>query len=142
MSVMRRFASIAVVLAASAAAAGCVTVQGPRCEPGQSRMRTAQLFFGRDIDGKSQVSEAQFSKFVDQEITPRFPTGLTVLDGGGQWQGPENRLIREASKIVVLVLPEKRAEEMRKLGEVRQAYVQRFKQDSVMMVTQKACVAF
>ena len=68
-------------------------------------MRTAQLFFGQNIGGEHGVSEADFRKFVDEELTPRFPSGLTVLEGGGQWKGDENKLIREASKVVVLVLP-------------------------------------
>ena len=47
-------------------------------------MRTAQLFFGQNIGGERGVSEADFRKFVDEELTPRFPSGLTVLEGGGQ----------------------------------------------------------
>jgi hypothetical protein len=104
-------------------------------------MRTAQLFFGQNIGGKAGVSEAAFRRFVDEELTPRFPQGLTVLDGGGQWKGAEDKLIREASKVVVLVLAPG-GDTGRKLDEVRNAYVQRFKQDSVLLVTQKACVAF
>ncbi len=105
-------------------------------------MRTAQLFFGQNIDDKPGVSDVEFRKFTDEILTPRFPQGLTVLDGGGQWTGAENKLIREAAKVVVLVLPSANGENRRKLGEVRQAYVERFHQDSVMMVTQRACVSF
>ena len=104
-------------------------------------MRTAQLFFGQNIGGKPGVSQAEFQKFVDEELTPRFPSGLTILDGGGQWKGDENRLIREASKVVVLVLPN-RIEASLKLNEVRRAYKSRFKQESVLLVTQAACVDF
>ena len=120
---------------------GCATLTAPACPVGQEPMRTAQLFFGRNIGDKPAVSEADFRTFVDQELTPRFPEGLTILDGGGQWKGDEDRMIREASKVVVLVLPTK-GDTGRKLNEARQAYVQRFRQDSVMLVTQPACVAF
>ena len=120
---------------------GCASLSGPACPVGQEPMRTAQLFFGRNIGHKPGVSDAAFRAFVDQELTPRFPEGLTVLDGGGQWKGDENRMIREASKVVVLVLPLK-GDSDGKLNEARQAYVQRFRQDSVMLVTQPACVAF
>lgn len=104
-------------------------------------MRTAQLFFGQNIGGKPGVSEADFRKFVDEELTPRFPSGLTVLEGGGQWKGDENRLIREASKVVVLVLPNGR-DAGKKLDAARKAYKTRFGQESVLLVTQAACVAF
>ncbi len=120
---------------------GCASLGAPACPAGLESMRTAQLFFGRNIGGKPGVSEADFRAFVDQELTPRFPVGLTVLDGGGQWKGDENRLIREASKVVVLVLPQN-ADSSRKLNEAREAYIRRFRQDSVLLVTQQACVDF
>lgn len=121
---------------------GCASLTAPACPAGQQPMRMAQLFFGQNIGGKPGVSDAEFRRFTDDELTPRFPNGLTVLDGGGQWKGADNKLIREASKVVVLVLPLHGGDVSRKLGEVRQAYNQRFHQDSVMLVTQTACVAF
>ncbi len=120
---------------------GCASLVVPSCPAGQEPMRTAQLFFGRNIGQKPGVSEADFRAFVDQELTPRFPEGMTVLDGGGQWKGDENRMIRESSKVVVLVLPMK-GDSGAKLDEARKAYVRKFRQDSVMLVTQPACVAF
>lgn len=124
--------------------AGCASLGlgGPSCPVGQQPMRTAQLFFGQNVGGKPGVSDADFRKFVDEELTPRFPEGLTVLDGGGQWKGPDQKLIREASKVVVLVLPRRGLTEGLKLNAAREAYKQRFKQDSVLLVTQRACVSF
>lgn len=119
---------------------GCATLDAPACPVGQEPMRTAQLFFGQNIGDKPGVSDAAFRKFVDEELTPRFPAGLTVLDGGGQWKGSEDKMIREASKIVVLVLPS--GGDSRKLNEARKAYTQRFHQDSVLLITQSACVDF
>ena len=121
---------------------GCASLTGPGCPAGQQPMRLAQLFFGQNIGGKPGISDAEFRKFTDDELTPRFPAGLTVLDGGGQWKGSDNKLIREASKVVLLVLPMSGGDTSRKLGEVRLAYNQRFHQDSVMLVTQTACAAF
>ena len=131
------------VLMSLMALAGCASLE-PRlsCAAGEEPMRTAQLFFGQNIGDKPAVSDAEFRAFTDEVLTPRFPQGLTVLDGGGQWTGPENKVIREAAKVVVLVLPAANGENRRKLGEVRQAYVERFHQDSVMMITQRACVSF
>lgn len=137
---MTRFATIAAV-ASVFALGGCATLRGPACPAGQEPMRTAQLFFGQNIGDKPGVSAKEFQTFVDEELTPRFPSGLTVLDGGGQWKGDENRLIREASKVVVLVLPNG-LEASLKLNEVRRAYKARFKQESVLLVTQAACVDF
>ena len=139
---MRARLGVGLILLAAGLASGCASLHGPACPAGEQPMRTAQLFFGQNIGDKPGVSDAAFRKFTDEELTPRFPEGLTVLDGGGQWKGKDDKLIREASKVVVLVLPRKSTDDMRRLGEVRQAYIQRFHQDSVMMVTQKVCAAF
>jgi hypothetical protein len=121
--------------------AGCASVEPSACPVGQERLKTAQLFFGQNIGGKPGVSDADFRKFVDIELTPRFPDGLTILDGGGQWRGSENQLIREASKVVVIVLPAKGSTTDR-LEAARAAYKQRFQQESVLLVTQASCVSF
>lgn len=122
-------------------AAPPVAEGGLVCPSGQERLRTAQLFFGRSIDGKPDVTDAQFRDFMDNELTPRFPDGLTVMDGGGQWRGDENRLIREAAKVVMIVLTD-RPDNERRIDAARAAYKQRFAQESVLLVTQPACVSF
>lgn len=129
-------------LAGALALSGCASAErAPACPAGQEAMRTATLFFGRNIGEKPGVSDAQFQKFVDEELTPRFPAGLTVLDGGGQWKNSDDVLIREASKVVVLVLPAG-GDSSGKLTAARRAYAQAFKQDSVLLITQSACVDF
>jgi hypothetical protein len=110
------------------------------CPSGQEHLRTAQLFFGRNVGPTAMVSEAEFGKFIDEEVTPRFPNGLTVMDGGGPWRGAENQLIREASKVVLIVLPSRGAGD--RIDAVRDAYKKRFSQESVLLVTQAACVSF
>jgi hypothetical protein len=107
---------------------------------GQERLRTAQLFFAPNTDGKPQVSDADFRKFADEELTPRFPDGLTILNGGGQWRGSENQLIREASKVVLIVLPAK-GDAAARIEAARRAYTKRFRQESVLLVTQASCVS-
>jgi hypothetical protein len=123
---------------------GCVSVSStplPTCPAGQEAHRTAQLFFGRNIGDKPGVSDADFRRFMDEEVTPKFPDGLTVMDGGGQWRGEENRLIREAAKVVLIVLPKGRDVSGR-IDAVRTAYKTRFHQDAVLLITQTACVSF
>jgi hypothetical protein len=122
--------------------AACATTPPlPACPAGQQRLRTAQLFFGSSVKGQPGVNEAEFHNFVDQELTPRFPDGLTILDGGGQWRGAENKLIRESSKVVLIVLP-RRGDSGQRIEAVRAAYKARFHQESVLLVTQAACVSF
>lgn len=118
--------------------AGCMIVPKPACPAGQAQLRTAQLFLSARPPAK--ISDSDIRRFVDAEVTPRFPDGVTVVDGGGQWRGAENRLIREAAKVVLIVLPE-RGDPAGKVDAVRAAYKSRFKQDSVVILPPPACVA-
>jgi len=129
------------VLIAVLLLAGCATRPPLSCPAGQERLRTAQLFFGRNDAVQPHVSDRDFRRFVDEELTTRFPDGLTVLDGGGQWKGEENRRIREAAKVVLIVLP-REGDPKPRLDAVKAAYRVRFNQDSQLLVTAASCVSF
>lgn len=117
--------------------AGCMTAPRSACPAGQAQLRTAQLFLSARPPAK--ITDSDIRKFVDAEVTPRFPRGVTVVDGGGQWRGDENRLIREAAKVVLIVLPEK-GDPAGKVQAVRAAYRSRFKQDAVVVLPPPACM--
>ncbi|WP_239516290.1 DUF3574 domain-containing protein [Streptomyces sp. ICC4] len=91
-----------------------------------------RLYFGTERPGgRPPVAEREFEAFVDREITPAFPEGLTVQDGHGQWQR-DGKVIRETSYEVVLLYPEKEADERgARIERIRAAYEARFQQDSV-----------
>ncbi len=124
-------------LVALLALAGCANQPKPACPAGQSELRTAQLFLG--AKAPVRLTDADVRRFVDQEVTPRFPDGVSIVDGGGQWKGAENQLIREAAKVVLIVLPPK-GDFVPKVEEVRAAYRTRFRQDSVFVAPPSTCV--
>ena len=134
-------ARAALGLTASAAIlSGCAALHSAAiCPVGQSEGREVQLFFGRNIGDRVGVSEADFQRFIDEELTPRFPGGLTVLDAAGQWRGASGVIGREPSKVVVLVLPRRVGGEDR-LAAVRQSYRVRFAQEAVLMTVQPTCL--
>ena len=113
----------------------------PTCPVGLHRAMTAELYFGRSIQGAGEVSEADWGQFVDDQVTPLFPDGLSVSDVYGQWRNPKGTFVREQTKALFLVLTGTDAERQN-IELVRDAYKQRFHQDSVMLVEQQACVAF
>ena len=137
---MRPVALLA-LLAGATLLSGCASLAPATCPAGQSHGRTAQLFFGRDIGDQVGVSDADFARFVDEELTPRFPDGLTVLDAAGQWRGASGVIGREPSKVVILVLPGRAGGEDQ-IEAVRAAYKARFSQEAVLIVTQPACLGF
>jgi hypothetical protein len=112
------------------------------CSMPQKPQQVAELMFGRKIGDRVAVTETQWARFVDQEITPRFPDGLTVVNANGQWRDPDkNRIVREPSKMVMIVLPGK-DEDVQRLTEIAEAYKKRFQQQSVGMILRPACVSF
>ena len=128
------------ILGLCAMLTGCSTLQLAGCPAGQASLRTAQLFFARN-DGKGlAVSDQAFRKFMADEVSPRFPQGLSVLDGGAQWRGEANRMIRESAKVVSVALPA-RGDSATPIEAVRGAYRTRFKLNSEVRVTEPACVA-
>jgi hypothetical protein len=112
------------------------------CHGAQQRRDVAELLFGRDIGKRLGVSEAAWQRFVAREITPRFPEGLTVIDAGGQWRDPgSGRIVREPSKRVEIVLPGD-SDDAARLDAVVSAYKRQFRQRSVGLIVQSACVSF
>ncbi|WP_186416699.1 DUF3574 domain-containing protein [Bosea sp. CS1GBMeth4] len=129
-------------LALASSLAGCAGLARPVCGPGQQAMLSAELLFGRKIGDRVGVGEYAFRRFVDEEVTPRFPDGLTVLDAGGQYRDRDrDLLIREPSKLVLIATPDEPASRDR-LAAVIDAYKRRFSQQSVGLILKPACVSF
>jgi hypothetical protein len=138
MSIIRTQATALVVLALMTGA----DAQVLECRGVQKPQQVAELMFGRKIGDRIAVSETQWARFVDREITPRFPDGLTVLDARGQWRDTERkRIVREPSKLVQIVLPGK-PEDIEHLTAIAEAYKSRFRQQAVGMILRPACVSF
>jgi hypothetical protein len=124
------------------ALAGGAGAQVLDCLGGQRPSQVAELMFGRNIGRRLGVNEADWSRFVDREIISRFPSGLTMFNAAGEWRdGASNKIVREPSKVVQIVLPGK-AEDTARLNEIVAAYKRRFKQQSVGIIVRPACVSF
>jgi hypothetical protein len=113
----------------------------PGCEP----YARTELYFGTSRKGASPVSDQEFDAFLDAEITPRFPDGLTLLPGSGQFRGSDGRLVQERSMVVILFYPRKEGvEDSKKVDEIRVSYEQKFNQESVLRADEQegTCVSF
>jgi hypothetical protein len=100
------------------------------------------LYFGRNIGTTGQVSEQQFRRFLNTEVVPRFPDGLTVYDADGQFLDSTNRLIQEPSKVLSLVLEDTQQNEQ-SINQIIAAYRSQFQQESVLQVVDETVnVAF
>ena len=103
-------------------------------------MLRAELLFGLSTpDGP--IAPAVFDDFLDRSVTPRFPAGLTVLDGTGRWRAPDGRQSVERSHLVLIVTPPDTGARAR-LDAIRSDYKTRFHQQSVGLVITPACASF
>ena len=101
----------------------------------------SELFFGAPGPEGTKESEVKWDAFVDTEVTPRFPDGLTVLSGYGQWRGSSGEISQQSSKVLIILYPAEGAQESSaKLEEIRDAYEQQFQQESVLRAEDSALV--
>jgi hypothetical protein len=121
------------------------TLTGDPAHPGvTSRWVDTKLYFGLGlIDQPDQgISESRWRRFLDEEVTPRFPSGLSVVDVYGQWQG-KNQSIPERLRTKLLVLDYPDTQENRdKIDAIRAAWKKLTGDQSVLRVTQSADVSF
>jgi hypothetical protein len=137
-----------VLAVALLACAGCEETarrgeaEGLACVParGTAQVKT-ELYFGLSKPDGGSVSEAEWTAFLDREITPRFKDGLTVLNADGQWLGKDAKVLKEKSKLVILI-HEDQAEKGRAIEEIIARYQEAFHQESVLRVTRRVNAAF
>ena len=82
--------------------------------------------------------EAEWAAFVAEIVTPRFPDGLSVLNVEGQHRDPAGRIIRERTKLLVVVVFDAPAHHA-KVGEIVAAYNRRFGQHGVFRAEHPVC---
>ena len=137
MNSLTRYLLLTLVLLAAAApvAAVPVTVIEHPASIAQEKFVRSELYFGLTKPDKSVLTDAEWSQFVDEVITPRFPAGFTVLSGLGQWRTAAGNIAKENSKVFVVVYPKReRSSAGKKLNEIRAEYKKRFEQESVLRV--------
>jgi Protein of unknown function (DUF3574) len=121
------------------------TLAGDPAHPAQaSGWVDTKLYFGLGpADHPEQgVSETQWRDFLDREVTPRFPSGLSVADVYGQWQGTKDPApMRLRSKVLIVDYPDT-PENRDQVEAIRAAWKRQTGQLSVMRVTQAADVSF
>jgi hypothetical protein len=104
-------------------------------------MQRVELVFGLSRPGGGMVSDADWAGFLEAEVTPRFPQGLTVLTASGQWRDAGGAIQKEPSRILVILYPPTSAADSG-IEAIRAAYKTRFEQESVMRVDAASCVSF
>ena len=109
----------------------------------------SELYFGVGEEGGTSertqtdaITEAQWRAFLDKEVTPRFPDGLTVFDAYGQWlfrgAAEPNRLRTK----VLVVLHENTPQRRNDIEAIRLAWKKATQHQSVLWAQQAVEVSF
>jgi hypothetical protein len=110
--------------------------------PAGERFARTELFFGTEKPGPD-VTDAQFQAFVSRVVTPRFPDGLTQYDALGQFRDSSGRIVRERSKVIILLYPVADAQQSTvKIEQIRDVYEKAFEQESVLRADSVDLVSF
>ena len=110
------------------------------CLDGGEQWSEYRLFFGRNIGNTEGVSDEDWSAFLADTVTPRFPDGLSVFDGAGQWRGADGAMVRERSKMVLILAPPDTGA-IRRINEISEEYKRRFSQESVLRAVTVSCIS-
>jgi hypothetical protein len=102
------------------------------------QLRTT-LYFGL-ARPKGSVTELEWQIFLRDEVTRRFPDGLTVWEAEGQWRTPAGGIDHEQSKVLLLVHPDTAAARQ-SVQAVIEAYRTTFEQQSILWESARVCVA-
>jgi len=142
MTLKMGYAAIALAFALS----GCTAPSQKSVADTQSckadnQMQQTTLYFGLSRPAGKDITPQEWQQFVDNDVTPSFRDGLTVLDARGQWLGNDGKVAREQSKALMLIHG-KDAQSESNIEALRNVYKSRFAQESVMRVDNPVCVQF
>jgi hypothetical protein len=135
-----RIETVAVFAACSLLCGGCSTAPAIGCDAGEQSSITETLYFGRAKPG-GFVSDEDWSSFLRDVVTPRFPAGLTTWQASGQWRSEDGSLTHEDSFVVTLVHPPGGTADA-DVRAIVAVYKQRFQQEAVLRVRSPGCTSF
>ena len=122
------------LFASAALIAPMVSANGvaPRRPAAPEVWARTELYFGTNRATGEPVSDAEFTQFVDTHVTERFPDGLTLLNGYGQFRSSRGELIREKSFLLILFYPRELQDANKRIQDIRDLYKREFAQESVL----------
>jgi hypothetical protein len=111
------------------------------CKGAATPYARLELLFGLGRKDGTEIGEAEWRAFLDAEVTPRFPDGLTLLSGYGQWRNSAGAIAKEKS-VMLVIWHRPSADSEARIEAIRAAYKSRFAQESVLRVDGTSCVSF
>ncbi len=92
------------------------------------------IYCGRNIPAGGEVSEEQFAAFLETDVTPAFPAGLTAYDAYGQMQTSEGKIVKQKTKVLLLVHDNSKSS-LDAIHKIAASYRSKFGNPQVMVMT-------
>ena len=112
---------------------GCQSSSKTKTDDSAMHWQRTEMYFGQTRRDGSAISEKDWKKFLDETIVPKFPSGLTVLNGDGRWRDLNGVIHVEGSRVLVVLYPLNDDEAQSKLDEIAREYCVKFDQEAVMI---------
>ncbi|MBH0203974.1 MAG: DUF3574 domain-containing protein [Nitrospira sp.] len=116
---------------------GCATMTGSPCGDGEHRAVQELLYFGAETPS-GNVTPDNWTQFLNETVTPRFPEGLSVWQASGQWRSTSGKVIREPTYVLSLLHSDDPDQEQA-IQELIGSYKTRFQQEAVLPVRSSVC---
>lgn len=137
------FAALAPLLAQSLPAA---LAPGEEQHCGKSlagkRYSRTELYLGMATPDGATVNDAEFQRFIDAQVTPRFPAGFTIVAASGQFKDFRGAIVREDARVLVVLYPVEDGKSSKSIETIRAAYKTQYQQESVLRVDGQSCASF
>lgn len=109
------------------------------CSVAQDKIETpafvaTHIYFGRNIPAGGEISEEQLASFLETVVTPAFPLGLTAYDAYGQMQTSEGKIVRQKTKVLLLVHDNSKTN-VDAIHKITAAFRSKFGNPQVMVIT-------
>ena len=101
-----------------------------------------ELFYGAGRLPHDGKIDTRWENYIDNIVTPRFPEGLTLIEGTGQWRVKPNQQPRRNRTRILILIHEDTPEKSRLVDEIRVLWKEISGQQSVLRVSQPAEVSF
>ena len=137
---MRRMASLlSSALFLLSLPVGCGPIKVMECG-GDGRPVTQEvLYFGTQMPS-GHVTQEEWTQFLAEVITSRFPEGLSSWQASGQWRSASGQIVREPSYVVSLIHPDDPTAH-RAVEEITAVYKTRFQQEAVLRIRSSTCMS-
>jgi hypothetical protein len=92
------------------------------------------IYFGLNTPNSGAVPEEQFAAFLSSDVTPAFPMGLTVYDAYGQMQTAAGEIVKQKTKVLLLVHVDSKSD-FDAIHKIVASYRSKFGNPQVMVMT-------